>query len=72
MIDFEQLVARQRTYFLTQATKPYAFRLEQLKKLMNWICQNEQDILAALEADLGKSSYEAYLTVWLVCGICYA
>ena len=62
MIDFEQLVARQRDYFLTQATKPREFRMEQLKKLMNWINTNEQAILDALESDLGKSAYEAYLT----------
>ena len=62
MIDFEQLVARQRDYFLTQQTKPYSFRMDQLKKLMNWINTNEQAILEALEDDLGKSAYEAYLT----------
>ena len=62
MIDFEQLVARQREYFLTQATKPYDFRMMQLKKLMDWINTNEKDILAALESDLGKCDYEAYLT----------
>ena len=27
MIDMEKLVAAQRAYFLTQATKPYAFRM---------------------------------------------
>jgi len=62
MIDFEQLIARQREYFLTQATKSYDFRIKQLKKLMNWISANEQPILEALEKDLGKSAYEAYLT----------
>jgi len=62
MIDIKMLVARQRDYFLTQATKPYAFRMEQLKKLVNWIDANEKAILEALESDLGKSAYEAYLT----------
>ena len=62
MIDFEQLVSRQRAYFLTQATKPREFRMEQLKKLMIWINANEQAILDALKSDLGKSEYEAYLT----------
>ena len=62
MMDMEQLVAAQRDYFLTQAAKPYAFRMQQLKKLKEWIEENEQDILDALEYDLGKSAYEAYLT----------
>ena len=62
MIDFEKMVACQRDYFLTQATKSYAFRMEQLKKLMDWINANEQDILAVLEKDLGKCAYEGYLT----------
>ena len=62
MMDMEQLVAAQRDYLLTQAAKPYAFRMQQLKKLKEWIEENEQDILDALEYDLGKSAYEAYLT----------
>ena len=62
MIDFEKLVAGQRTYFMTQATKPYHFRMVQLKKLMDWINANEKSILDALETDLGKSAYEGYLT----------
>ncbi len=61
-MDFEQLVACQREYFLTQATKSYDFRMQQLKKLMSWIDANEQGILEALEKDLGKCAYEAYLT----------
>ncbi len=62
MLDFAKLVADQRAYFLTQATKPYAFRLNQLKKLEGWIIANEEAILDALHQDLGKSAYEGYLT----------
>ena len=62
MLDFAKLVADQRAYFLTQATKPYAFRLNQLKKLEGWIAANEEAILDALHQDLGKSAYEGYLT----------
>ncbi len=62
MIDFEQMVSRQRDYFLTQETKSYDFRMAQLRKLLNWVNANEQSILDALYADLGKSGYEAYLT----------
>lgn len=62
MLDFAKLVEQQRGYFFTQATKPYGFRMEQLKKLEDWIDRNEAAVLAALQADLGKSAYEGYLT----------
>lgn len=62
MLDFAKLVEQQRGYFFTQATKPYGFRMEQLKKLEDWINRNEAAVLAALQADLGKSAYEGYLT----------
>ena len=62
MADFGAMVAAQRKYFESQATKPYEFRREQLKKLQGWIGENEQAILDALHEDLGKSDYEGYLT----------
>jgi len=62
MQDFAKLVENQRSYFFTQATKPYAFRKEQLEKLGRWMNENEQAILDALHQDLGKSRYEGYLT----------
>lgn len=61
-MDFEQLVARQRDFFGTQATKPYDFRIKQLQKLSIWMDENEQAVLEALQSDLGKCAYEAYLT----------
>ncbi len=62
MRDFTALVNEQRAYFLTQATKPYAFRARMLNALAGWIDAHEGDILAALTEDLGKSAYEGYLT----------
>ena len=62
MIEFEAIVEKQRAYFLTQATKPYAFRMERLRALLGWIEGHEDDILWALREDLGKSDYEGYLT----------
>ena len=61
-MDISQLVTNQHEYFLTQATKPYAFRLGKLVALRDWITKNEQRILAALHEDLGKSACEAYMT----------
>lgn len=62
MDDFKKLVDGQRTYFLSQATKPYAFRMEQLRKIQHWMDRNEQEIMEALTQDLGKCAYEGYLT----------
>ena len=62
MQDFAKMLADQRAYFSTQATKPYAFRISRLKKLGDWIAAHEADILSALHEDLGKSDYEGYLT----------
>ena len=62
MDDFAMLVASQRAFFLTEATKPYAYRMENLRKLAGWIDRNESDILQSLTQDLGKCAYEGYLT----------
>ncbi len=62
MPNLTDLVAQQRAYFLTQQTKPYAFRMAQLQKLGAWLDANEQAVLAALRDDLGKSDFEGYLT----------
>ena len=62
MQDFTEMVNRQRTYFLTQATKPYGFRLEKLRALSGWIDANEDAVLEALAEDLGKCAFEGYLT----------
>ena len=61
-MEIAELVAKQHAYFLTQATKPYAFRMEKLKALMGWLEQNESAVLEALHQDLGKSACEAYMT----------
>lgn len=58
----EQLLNAQRSFFRTQATKPFAFRLAQLKKLKSAILKHEKAICTALHQDLRKSYAEAYLT----------
>jgi aldehyde dehydrogenase (NAD+) len=55
-------VEKQREYFNTGATRPIDSRLEQLRKLKQAVKNHEQQILAALSADLGKAPFEAYET----------
>lgn len=57
----EAILAEQREYFASGATLEVAFRLEMLRKLYNYIVLHEADVMAALEADLGKGSYESYM-----------
>ncbi len=62
MLDFSALLQEQRLFFASQQTKPIAFRAAQLRALLGWIKTHEDDILAALQQDLGKHPYEGYLT----------
>ena len=51
-----------RSYFNGGATKPYAFRIQQLKALKAAIVKHEEDLYAALYADLKKSKEESWVT----------
>jgi aldehyde dehydrogenase (NAD+) len=52
-------VCRARDYFATGGTHPPAFRRAQLQKLSAALQEHEPAILAALQADLGKSPYQS-------------
>ena len=52
-------VRRARDFFATGSTRSLAFRREKLQKLSAAFQQHEPDILAALQADLGKSPYQS-------------
>jgi aldehyde dehydrogenase (NAD+) len=60
--DFSSLVEKQRLYFQSGITRPYRFRIEQLKLLRIAIRKHEGRISEALRADLGKSDGESYMT----------
>jgi len=61
-MDFETLTANQRIFFASGKTRNIAFRKEQLDKLGDWIKRNDERIMAALTADLGKARFEGYAT----------
>ena len=61
-MHIDQTILEQRLFFKTDKTKSYYFRIEALKKLYELIKSRQNDILHALEADLGKSHFEGYLT----------
>ena len=57
------VVARQRAYFESGATRDYAFRLAQLKKLKQSIVNHKDDIEKALKEDIGRPPFEAYIEI---------
>ena len=61
MTDINSLL-KLRSYYETGITRPYAFRIEQLKKFKATVIKYEKEIEAALYADLKKSPEETYAT----------
>lgn len=61
-MTIENILDQQRLFFKSQKTKSYHFRKNALKKLYQVIYKYQDDILYALENDLGKSKFEGYLT----------
>ncbi len=54
------MLTQSRAYFRTGATLDVEFRIRQLKKLKAAVIANEAAIIAALKADLGKPTIEAF------------
>lgn len=51
-----------RNFFNSGVTRPYAFRIKQLKALKESILHHEEDLYAALYSDLKKSKEESWVT----------
>ena len=60
--NIADLVWQQKLFFQTGQTKEIAFRIEQLKSLKQLIAENQEAIVAALQADLGKPRLEGVLS----------
>lgn len=56
------IVQAQRTFFASNQSKDLAWRVQKLEALKASIHLHEEDILAALQADLGKAAFEGYAT----------
>lgn len=59
--EINDIVAKQRNYFQTGATLPADMRIAGLRRLYAAVSRNEKEIHAALQKDLGKSSFESYM-----------
>lgn len=57
----EQLVKKQRDFFVSGRTLDVSFRIRALDGLEQAIIKHEEELYAALKADLGKSRAESYM-----------
>ncbi len=60
--NFREIVTTQREFFKGGSTLSVEFRRASLKRLLEAITKNENDILEALKEDLNKHSTEAYIS----------
>ena len=60
--DVESMIASQHQFYFSGKTRNAEFRKEMLTKLRDAILENEDAITEALQKDLGKSQFEAYVT----------
>lgn len=61
-MEIQELAAQQRTYFNTGATRTAAFRRQALERLRAALLEHEEELDAALLADLNKAPAESYFT----------
>ena len=59
--SIRDIVAAQRKYFRSGETLPIKWRIQQLKRLKAAVLARQDELIAALQADLGRSELEAYL-----------
>ncbi|MFK4784700.1 aldehyde dehydrogenase [Fusobacterium sp. MFO224] len=56
------ILKEMKSFYQTRETKDISFRINQLLKLKEVILSNEDEIIKALKLDLGRPSFESYLT----------
>ena len=61
-MNFEEILADQRTFFNSQKTKSIKFRKMYLEKLREVILKNEESLYEAIYRDFGKSKFDTYTT----------
>ena len=60
--SIRDIVAAQRKFFRTGETLPVSWRIKQLKRLKKAVLEHQNELIAALCEDLGRSELEAYLS----------
>lgn len=62
MTAIHDLIARQRDYFNSNATKDIHFRIARLRQLRDLIARHEPELNRAIREDFGKSEFETFTT----------
>lgn len=62
MSIYSETLEKQKEFFRSGATLPYDHRISGLRALRDALKRNEERLLEALHADLGKSPFEGYAT----------
>lgn len=65
-MNIPEILTKQRQYFSTGVTQSLTFRLQQLKLLKKLIQEYQDQIITALQQDLGKPKFEAYASEVLI------
>jgi aldehyde dehydrogenase (NAD+) len=60
-MELDQILESQRKFFQSGATLDVSFRVEMLRRLYAAVERYEDNIAAALKADLGKSDFEGFM-----------
>lgn len=68
----KDIIRKQREFFATGKTKDVEWRIEQLKRLKQYVVDAQEAIVNAVEADLGRPDFEAYFAVAAIAEINYA
>lgn len=61
-MTIKEIVAKQRAFYLSGATRSFEFRQKALRKLQSALRENEDKIAEALVKDLGKPPFESYMS----------
>ncbi len=64
--DTSKLLQQQRDFFATGKTKSIEFRLAQLRQLQAAVIAHQDQIIAAVQKDLGRAPYEAYFELGML------
>lgn len=67
----DSILQSQRTFFATGQTKPYEYRLTQLKKLKDAILECQDAIVQAAKDDLGRPEFEGYFEIGVLAELSY-
>ncbi len=68
----KDIIEKQRQFFATGETKNIDFRLQQLKKLKQAVSDYQEEIVAAVNADLNRPQFEAYFELAAIAEVKYA